>query len=72
MLVLRNRFVIKSPRLSEERAAWKDAQKIQAEQKRGTDEIQTRMAQIDAAREEAEIQADKELALTELVLKEQA
>ena len=51
--------MIKSPRLSEERAAWRDAQKIQAEQKRGTDEIQIQMAQIDAAREEAEIQADK-------------
>ena len=58
----------------EEKAAWRNAQKMQpeAEKKRRADEIQIQMAQINAAREQAKIQADKKLALREFELKAQA
>ena len=68
----------------EERAAWREAQKMQAqadvelakiraeaeaEEKKRADEI--RFAQIEAAKEQAKIEAEKELALKELELKAQ-
>ena len=66
----------------EERAAWREAQKMQAqadielakvcaeaEEKRRSDEI--RFAQIEAAKEQAKIEVDKELGLKELELKAQ-
>ena len=66
----------------EERAAWREAQKIQAqadvelakiraeaEEKKRADEIH--FAQIEAAKEQAKIEAEKELALKELELKAQ-
>ena len=68
----------------EERAAWREAQKMQAqadveltkiraeaeaEEKKRADEI--RFAQIKAAKEQAKIEAEKELALKELELKAQ-
>ena len=72
----------------EERAAWRFGQKIQADKKRRSDEIQMdlvntgekkradeiyiQMAQTDADREQTKIHADKELALREIELKAQA
>ena len=68
----------------EERAAWRETQKMQAqadvelakiraeaeaEEKKRADEI--RFAQIEAAKEQAKIEAEKELALKELELKAQ-
>ena len=62
----------------EERATWRDGQKreveirmaaLQAEEKKGADDVQ--MAKIEAAREQAKIKAEKELALEELELKAQ-
>ena len=68
----------------EEKAAWREAQKMQAqadvelakiraeaeaEEKKRADEI--RFAQIEAAKEQAKIEAEKELALKELELKAQ-
>ena len=47
----------------EETAAWRDAQKLYAEEKRRADEIRIQMA---------EIEADKELTLKEMELKAQA
>ena len=47
----------------EERAAWRDAQKFHAEEKKRADEIKIQIAQIEAVKEEAKIEADKELEL---------
>ena len=55
----------------EERAAWRNIRmaELQAEDKKRADEI--RMAQIEAAKEQAKIEAEKELTLKELELKAQ-
>ena len=57
----------------EERAAWKNIRmaelQTEAEEKKRADEI--RFAQIEAAKEQAKIEAEKELALNELELKAQ-
>ena len=57
----------------EERAAWREAQKradeLQAEREKNADEI--RFAQIETVKEQAKIEAEKELALKELELKAQ-
>ena len=55
----------------EERAAWRNIRmtELQAEEKKRADEI--RFAQIEAAKEQAKIEAEKELALIELELKAQ-
>ena len=57
----------------EERAAWRNIRmaelQAEAEEKKRADEI--RFAQIEAAKEQAKIEAEKELALKELELKAQ-
>ena len=66
----------------EERAAWRNIRiaELQAEEKKRADELQAeekkradeiRFAQIEAAKEQAKIEAEKELALKELELKAQ-
>ena len=66
----------------EERAAWRNIRiaELQAEEKKRADELQAeekkradeiRFAQIEAAKEQAKIEAEKELALKELDLKAQ-
>ena len=47
----------------EERAAWRDAQKFHAEEKKRADEIKIQIAQIETVKEQAKIEADKELEL---------
>ena len=58
----------------EERAAWREEKKrvdeLQAEEKRRADEI--RFAQIEAAKEQAKLEAEKELKIKEMELQAQA
>ena len=70
----------------EDRTAWRDAQKLNAEEKKRTDEIrmaetqeeeknrtdEIHMAQTEAAKEQAKIEAEKEIALKEIERKAQA
>ena len=76
----RYRFDWEDKEDKEERAAWRDTQKRkvgilmaepQAEDKKRADEIKIQMAKIEAAKEQARRESDKELPLTELELEAQ-